>query len=154
MRWYPVWWYNMWWYPVWWHAMRRSMNINHPYFSHTVRGRGWSLGAQSRQLAVSGLLSVQRGVIYGVCWAGATIRACGADGGTVKSPHSMFRSVQTRTGVWSVCIHEHVRVRVYSLCAPGQSVTFGGHVLVWLHVSPLQDGTGTGRNGANWDTGI
>lgn len=164
MWWYPMWWYSMWWYsmwwhpmrwyPMWWYSMRWSMDVNHPHFSHAVRGWGWSLRAQSRQLAVSGLLSVQRGMIYGVCGAGATVRASGADRGTVEPPHTVFGTIQTRTWVWSMCICQHVRVCVYSLSASGQAVTFVRHVLVRLHVPPLQDGTGTGRDGANWGAGI
>lgn len=78
------------------------MDVNHPYLSHPVRGWGRSLGAQSRQLAVSGLLPVQRGVIYTVCGAGPAVRACRANGGTVKSPHAMVRPIKPRVGVWSM----------------------------------------------------
>lgn len=66
------------------------MDVNHPYLSHPVRGWRRGLGAQSGQLAVSGLLPVKSGVIHSVCWAGPTIRACGANGGTVESPNAML----------------------------------------------------------------
>lgn len=70
-------------------AMRRpAVDVNHPYLSHPVRGWRRSLGAQSRQLAVSRLLPVERGVIHSVCRA--AVRACGADGGTVKSANAMI----------------------------------------------------------------
>lgn len=83
-----------------WNAMwRPAMDVNHPYLSHPVRGWGRSLGAQSRQLAVSGLLPVQRGVIHSVCGAGPTVRACGADGGTMKTPQAMFWTIKPRAGV-------------------------------------------------------
>lgn len=138
---------------MWRYSMRRSMDINHPYFSHAMRGRGRSLGAQSRQLTVSGLLSVQRGVVYGVCGAGAAVRPCGADRGTVEPSHTMLGTVQTRTGVWSMCVCQHIRLCVNALRAAGETVTFIGHVLVRLHVPPLQDGAGTGRDGADRGVG-
>ncbi|KAG7224955.1 hypothetical protein INR49_014871 [Caranx melampygus] len=52
-----------------------AMDVNHPYLSHP------------------------RGVIHSVCGARPTVRACGADGGTVKSPHAMFWTIKPRVGV-------------------------------------------------------
>lgn len=102
------------------------MDVNQPYLSHPVRGWGRSLGAQSRQLAVSGLLPVQRRVIHSVCGAGTTIRACGADGGTVKSSHAMIGTIEPWVGVWSVgsshahsSLLEQVWICIQPLISPG-----------------------------------
>lgn len=137
------------------------MDVNHPYLSHPVRGWGRSFGTQSGQLAVSGLLSVQRRMIDRVCGAGPTIRACGADGGTVKSPHDMFWMFMTRVGVRSMgCSHGHsslleqVWICIQALISPGQTVALPTHVLIWLDIPSLQDGTGTRGNRAGRGVGV
>lgn len=67
-------------------AVRRpAVHVNHPYLSHAVRGRRRGFGTQSRQLAVSGLLPVQRRVIDGVRGAGPAVRARRTNGGTMES---------------------------------------------------------------------
>lgn len=102
------------------------MDVNHAYLSHPVRGWGRSLGAQSRQLAVSRLLPIQRGVINSVCGAGSAVGACRADGGTVKTPHAMVRTIKPRVGVWSMgtgnahsSLLEQVWVCIQPLISPG-----------------------------------
>lgn len=102
------------------------MDVNHPYLSHPVRGWGRSFGAQSRQLAVSGLLPVQRGVIHSVGGAGPAVRACRANGGTVKSTHAMFWTIKPRVGLWSMCtshahssLLEQIWVCIQPLISPG-----------------------------------
>lgn len=142
--------------------MRRStVDVNHPHLSHPVRGWGRSLGTQRRQLTVSGLLSVQRRVIHGVCGAGPTVRACGADGGTVKPPHAVFRTIKPSVGVWSMgtghthsSLLEQVRVCVQPLISPRQTVGLSTHVLVWFNIPSLQDGAGTRRDGPYRSAGI
>lgn len=128
-----------------WHAMRRStMDVNHSYLSHPMRGWRRCLRTQSRQLAVSGLLPVQRGVIYSVCRARSTIRTRGADGGTVKSPHGMLWTIKTRAGVWSMCcsnahssLLEEVWICVQALIPSRKSVALSSHILIWLDISSL-----------------
>lgn len=145
-----------------WNTMRwTAMDVNHPYLSHPVRGWGRSLGAQSRQLAVSGLLPVQRGVIHSVCGARSSIRTRGADGGTVKSPHAMFWPIKPRARVRSVGgshVHppllQQVWVCIQALVPSGQTVALPTQVLIRLDVPSLQDGAGAGRDGACRGVGI
>lgn len=127
------------------------MDVNHPYLSHSVRGWGRGFRTQSWQLAVSGLLPVQRGVIDGVGGAGSAIRARGTNGGTMESTQSMFGTI--KPGVW-VCsvgtchaqspLLKQVRVCIQALISPGKSEAFTAHVLIRFDVPPLQDGAGTG----------
>lgn len=143
-------------------TMRRpTMDVNHPYLSHPVRGWRRSLRTQSGQLAVSGLLPVQRGVIHSVCGTGPTIRARGADGSTVKSPHAMIWTIKPRVGVRSMgCSHAHsslleqVWICIQPLVSPSQTVAFPTHVLIWLNVPSLQDSAGTRRDGAGRRVGV
>lgn len=137
------------------------MDVNHPHLGHPVRGRRRGLGAQGGQLAVSGLLPVQGRVIDGVRRAGTPVRAGGADGRPVKSGHAVFWTLQPRVRVRPVgsshahpSLLEKVRVRIQPLVSPSQTVTFTPQVLVRLDVPPLQDGTGTGRNGAGRGVGV
>lgn len=50
---------SLYWHPVRWYAVRMpTVDVNHPYLSHPMRGWGRSFGAQCRELAISGLLPV------------------------------------------------------------------------------------------------
>lgn len=105
---------------------RPAVHVDHPYLGHAVRGRRRGFGTQSGQLAVSGLLPVQRGVIDGVRGAGPAVRARGADGGAVESAEAMFWPVKPRVGVCSVGtshaqppLLEQVRVCIQPFIAPG-----------------------------------
>lgn len=82
--------------PVGGQAVRRSaVDVNHPHLGHSVRGRWRGFGTQRWQLAVSGLLPVQRGVIHGVGGARPAVRARGTNGGTMESTQSVFGTIKT-----------------------------------------------------------
>lgn len=137
-----------------------AVEVDHPHLGHPVRGRGRGFGAQGGQLAVPGLLPVEGGVVDGVGGAGPAVGARGADGGTMESAESVFRTVEPRvwvrpvgTGHAQPPLLEQVGVRVVALAAPGQTVAFAAQVLVRLDVPPLQDGAGTGRVGAGCGAG-
>lgn len=130
------------------------MNVYHTDFGHSVGGGRGGLGAQSGQLAVPGLLPVEGGVVHRVCGAGPPVGAGGADGGAVESTQWMIRTIET--GVWSVgggdahpSLLEQVRVCIQGLAPPGERVALPTQVLVRLDISSLQDGAGTGGDGAH-----
>lgn len=138
--------------PVRGQAMGRpAVDVNHPYLSHAVRGRGRGFGTQSWQLAVSGLLPVQGGVIDGVGGAGPAVGARGTNRGTMESSQSMFGTLKSWVRVCSVgtChaqspLLKQVRVCIQALISPGESEAFTAHVLIRFDVPSLQDGAGTG----------